>query len=149
MKNNRGITLTSLIIYIIGLIAMVGLLSTFMGFFYGNVNRKSYTDDTTGKYSKFIMYLTNDANENNIKKVYVNNDIIYIKFDDEKYHKYSYQNEGIYYSEVVENNEIKQILLCENIIECKFNYEDNQIDIIAKINEEVYNNKVTIKNSNF
>ena len=82
MKNNRGVTLTSLAIYIIGLVTMIGLLSVFMRFFYRNVNRKSYTDDTAERYSKFIMYLTNDVNLNDIKKVYVDNsERIHIKFN--------------------------------------------------------------------
>ena len=151
MKNNRGVTLTSLAIYIIGLVTMIGLLSVFMRFFYGNVNRKSYTDDTAERYSKFIMYLTNDVNSNDIKKVYVDNsERIHIKFNNESYHEYLYQNEGIYYREVdVDGHETKQILLCENITSCQFKYENNEINVTSKVNSKDYNNIFTIKNSNF
>ena len=151
MKNNRGVTLTSLAIYIIGLVTMIGLLSVFMRFFYGNVNRKSYTNDAAEKYSKFIMYLTNDVNSNDIKKVYVDNgERIHIKFNSESYHEYLYQNEAIYYIEVdIDGHETKQILLCENVTSCQFKYENNIINVVSKVNSKDYSNVFTIKNSNF
>ena len=46
MKGNRGVTLTSLIVYIIGMLIMLATLATLRTFFSKNVDIRAINDDT-------------------------------------------------------------------------------------------------------
>ena len=52
MKNNKGITLTSLIIYVTGMMIVVVTIATLTSFFYKNVNVGNISKDTT-QYTQF------------------------------------------------------------------------------------------------
>ena len=68
MKNNRGITLTSLIIYVIGMVIVVSLIATLTTFFYKNVNVDNISKDTT-QYTKFSNLFLKEINKkDNLRK---------------------------------------------------------------------------------
>ena len=62
MKNNKGITLISLIIYIIILSVVVGTTSTLIKYFYANTEETVISKKTSSQYSRFVTYLTDDVN---------------------------------------------------------------------------------------
>ena len=64
MKSNKGITLTSLIIYVIGLTIMVATIATLTTFFYKNIDAGDINTDTTQytKFSSVFLYLINRKN---------------------------------------------------------------------------------------
>ena len=148
MKNEKGITLTSLIIYIIGLLIVMGILSTFMNFFYRNINENDSSKDSE-EYSKLILYMTNDINSKNIKTIYPeNSQDIFIRFNDGTAHKYSCQNNKIYYIEYNNaNNPIKTISLCNNVETCSFEYDElnNKITTSVKIKGREYINNFNVQ----
>ena len=62
MKSNRGITLISLIIYIVILSVVVGTTSILIKFFYTNTEDTIISSNTANQYSRFIAYITDDIN---------------------------------------------------------------------------------------
>ena len=60
MKSNRGVTLTSLVIYIIGLVIVITLMSNFSGYFYKNLSEVTIKQNADEQYSKFLSYITKD-----------------------------------------------------------------------------------------
>ena len=148
MKNDKGITLTSLIIYIIGLLIVMGILSTFMNFFYRNINENDSSKDSE-EYSKLILYMTNDINSKNIRTIYSEtSQEIFIRFNDGTAHKYSCQNSKIYYIEYNNaNNPIKTISICNNVETCNFEYDElnNKITSSIKIKGKEYINTFNVQ----
>lgn len=62
MKTNKGMTLISLIIYIIVLAILIGMISMFTQYFYKNTDETIVTNNTSEQYTRFIAYLTKDVN---------------------------------------------------------------------------------------
>lgn len=117
MKNNRGVTLTSVIIYIIGMAIVIGIISTLTSFFYKNIDISAINDDSGTQYTKFSSIFLEEINkENNYVidcKTIVENDkkTSYIIFSDGN--QYTFKNNSIY------KNKIK---ICQNIDDCDFSY---------------------------
>ena len=61
MKNDKGITMISLITYIIGLTIVLALIATLTSFFYENISAKDVNSDTT-QYTKFSSIFLEEIN---------------------------------------------------------------------------------------
>ena len=112
MKNNKGVTLTSLIIYVIGMVIVVASISTLTTFFYKNIDTSAINDNTTTQYTKFLSYFTEEINNSNNKVVECKNN--YIIFSSGNQYTYMEENKSIY------KNKIK---LCDNVEKCEFSYK--------------------------
>ncbi len=149
MKSNRGITISSLVIYIIGLVLIIGVMGTVTGYFYNNLNEIVIKQDSQEQYSKFLSYLTKDVNAENLIFVQTgvnNQDCIILKFDNGEEHQYLYQNSNIYYLNIANQNE-KKIALCSDVSiksTSAFNYSDGKIDINFYINDEKFSSSLNI-----
>ena len=62
MKSNRGITIITLIIYIIVLTIVIGTASMLMKYFYRNTDETVINKNTSSQYSRFLAYITDDIN---------------------------------------------------------------------------------------
>ena len=62
MKSNKGMTIISLIVYIIVLSVVIGSISLFIKYFYNNTEEKIITKKTANQYSRFVAYITDDIN---------------------------------------------------------------------------------------
>ena len=119
MKNNKGITLTSLIIYLIGMTIVVGTIATLTSFFYKNINVEDINDDTSTQYTKFSSIFSDEINiENNAVidcKTSMENGIkiSYIIFSSGNQYTFNSENNSIY------KNKIK---ICEKVDDCDFSY---------------------------
>ena len=148
MKSNRGVTLTSLVIYIIGLTIVIAIMGIISNYFYQNITDVTIKQNADEQYSKFLAYLTKDANSDNL--VYVQTgvngeDNIIFRFDNQEEHQYIVKNSNIYYISVENINE-KKIVLCENVLSSKvFNYSDNKLEINFKINDKNFETSLNIK----
>lgn len=111
MKSNSGITLTSVIIYVMGLAIIVGLISTLTSFFYKNIDTDGLTDDTGTQYTKFTSVFSEEINKEN--NYVIDCKTNYIIFADGNQYTYKQENKSIY------KNKIK---ICENIDQCDFAY---------------------------
>ena len=66
LKSNRGVTLTALVIYVMGLAVVITLMAMILKYFYRNVNDVTISQNADEQYSKFLAYLTKDANSDNL-----------------------------------------------------------------------------------
>ena len=118
MKEERGITLTSIIIYIVALLIVIGIVSSITSYFYRNINLEDKDEITNSQFTKFNSYFTSDINQEGIKIVEAgdNENVNYITFSNKTTYTFSKANKSIYM------NEVK---ICENIDSCIFSSEEN------------------------
>lgn len=62
MKLDSGVTLTSLMIYIIGMIIVIGVVATFTSFFYKNVNVEDFNKETS-QFTAFSAMFSKEINK--------------------------------------------------------------------------------------
>ncbi len=62
MKSNKGMTLISLLIYLIVLFVVIGTMSLIIKYFYENMDETVISSDTSDQYSRFIAYISSDIN---------------------------------------------------------------------------------------
>lgn len=147
MKNERGITLTALIIYVMGLVIVIGTLSMFLDYYYSNVKKTTYLNSSAEQYSKLTMYITEDINSKEIKNVVCNSsNYLYFQLNNGEYHQYIYTNDCIYYIERDNSRNVKkQIQISKKVEKCIFSYDKvkNSINVLVNINGTEYNNIYT------
>lgn len=147
MKSNKGLTLVSLIIYLIVLSVVIGTMSTLTKYFYRNSEETLITNNTAEQYSRLIAYITDDINLGKIKSVVADTEGKYIdiSFTDNTKHQYLYEEEKVYFilTDTLGNIE-KYITLCNEIEDCEFLYEDNKIKTRVQIKEIIYNNSFSV-----
>lgn len=140
MRNNKGITLTSLMIYLIGLIIVVGIIATITSFFYNNVNVEDLNSDITTQYTKFTSIFSEEINKENNKIIDCKTSIeqskktSYIIFSSGNQYTFNNQNKSIY------KNKIK---ICENVDDCEFSYTfvDSKYKIKVKYKNNIIDNE--------
>lgn len=62
MKSQKGVTLMSVVIYIIVLTTVVGMMSTLTRYFYSNTEETIISSKTAEQNTRFLSYITNDIN---------------------------------------------------------------------------------------
>lgn len=139
MKSNRGITLTSVIIYIIGMTITVATIATLTSFFYKNININDINNDTA-QYTKFSSIFLEDINKENsyivdCKNIIENNiKVSYIIFSTGNQYTFTSENNCIY------KNNVK---ICENIEDCDFSYTFIDSKYSIKVNFKTENMDMT------
>lgn len=142
MRDNKGITLTSVIIYIIGITIVVATIATLTSFFYRNVNIEEISDDSATQYTKFSSIFTEEINREN-------NSVVDSKIltDEEGRTKESYIifSSGNQYTFKKENQSIykNNIKICENIETCDFSYTFVDYRYKIKVNLKTKNIDMT------
>lgn len=131
MKSEKGITLTSLIIYIVLLLFVIGILSTISEYFHLNTSYIMEMGKYVSEFDKFNMYFIEDV-KNNSELYDITSDKII--FSDGTIYTYS---EGCIYRNKVE--------ICSNIHTCVFTQKDE----VDKNNfvKKIINIKLSIKGS--
>ena len=147
MKSNKGITLISLVIFLIVLLFVIGIISTFTKYFYRNTNEITISNNTSEQYSRFITYITEDVNSKNI--TYVNTDTegkyINIYFQNSEIHQYIFDTNKIYYISLNSSGEENtKIELCNEIEDCSFEYTNSKIKTKITINSITYNDSFSV-----
>ena len=119
MKNQKGVTLISLITYVIGMAIVIGLISTLTTYFYKNIDISSI-DNYTSEYTKFTSIFLDEVNIEGNKIIDSKSNII-----NGKQVNYIIFSSGNQYTFMEENNAIykNNIKICENIDLCNFSYE--------------------------
>lgn len=115
MKSNKGITLISLITYIIGLTIVLALIATLTSFFYKNISAKDINSDTTQytKFSSTFLEETNNKKNSVIDCKPITDGVSYIIFSSGNQYTFDENSRSIY------KNNIK---ICENVEICDFSY---------------------------
>ena len=148
MKQERGVTLTSVAIYIIGLIVVMGMISSYSGYFFGNADDIVSKNNAEEEYMRFLTYFTKDLNSEELKDVSfydaedsVGNNLSFT-FSNGEIHNYFFNDKKIFYKQIQNDTTTKVITLCSqvNIDEHIFRYENSQIMLHFYIEGENFTN---------
>lgn len=147
MKSNRGITLTSLIIYVIGMVIVVSIISTLTAFFYKNIDITDISD-TTSQYTKFSSIFLNEINRDNNSivecKTFLENEnkVSYIIFSSGNQYTFKSENKSIYKNNIKICNDVEDCdfsyVFIDSKYEVKVNFKTNSIDMTGD-NAIIYN----------
>lgn len=121
MKGQKGITLTSLTVYIIVMTIVISVVAFISTYFYKNVDSLSNDINPLTEYTKFNSFFSDEVNHNNIKILECKEN--YVVFDN-----------GIQYMYVLENKAIyrNQVKIAQDIEMCDFKYTiKNAKDVIT------------------
>lgn len=146
MKSEKGVTLSSLIIYVIAMSIIIGTIAAITNYFYGNINGLTNRTEGSKQYTKFNSYFLNEVNkkENEVLTDLLNaNDEIKIVFSSGN--KFTFikksgsEHGAIYY------NKIK---ICKDVTSCTFGFdeENNKISVTMQINGKTFKNEYTMQN---
>lgn len=150
MRTNRGITTTSVVIYVVCLTIIVAVMGNFTGYFNKNLKDITVRQNADEQFSKFVAYMSKDVNSE--KLIYVQTgveekDCIIFKFSDGIEHQYILQDKNIYFLNIENQNE-KKIVLCEKVSTSQssaFNYINKKIDINFNISDENFSTAFNVK----
>ena len=122
MKSENGVTLTSLIIYVIAMVIVVGITATLTNYFYGNIEMLTNRTQSSKEYTAFNSYFTDDINKKDNKILAdesTNNKIVFSNGN-----QYTYLSGKIYYN---------KILICRDVSSCNFIYNDSTKDVTVNM----------------
>lgn len=126
MKSNSGITTTSMIVYVIAIIIVIGTIATITSFFYTNVTQLEDNSDYLSEITKFHMYFLEETTKRGNSINLVTNSSI--SFSDGN--TFSFQDNAIYYNHT---------RICEMISNLEFSVESVEnkklIDVLITIGE--------------
>lgn len=130
MKVERGITLISLIIYVILITFIVAGVSNITVAFYSNINEFKGESDNVVSYTKFNMYFLNDIKRQNAEVTGIGDNYIKLSYTQDgntKEVQYSLQNGALYRDKVK---------ICDNAQSMTINVNGiNVIKITLKIGD--------------
>lgn len=142
MKNQKGVTLISLTIYVIALTVIIAMLSVISTFFYKNVNDTQ--DDITPltEFTNFNSYFTTDANTTHVTYLTTRTEDNYsyvalLNEDTLEVIKYIYvvQDKAIYRDTGSEEDGNKAtITVARNVTNCEFEIDGQTENNKTKLN---------------
>ncbi len=122
MKSEKGVSLVSLIIYLIAMTTVVAIVARVSTYFYKNVNSVETNIEQNEQYVKFNAYITKEISTPNNKINKIGNDGKYVIFSGTS-NQYTFSNnDGAIY--------MNQVKICSNISNCKFEAIGNNKDKI-------------------
>ena len=148
MKSEKGITLISLIIYVIALTIVIGIIAVISGYFYKNIATTSENIEPMVEYTKFNSFFSEEVNYRGIEVLDCQSttgdngkiETSYIVFDNGVQYTYISENKGIY------RNKVK---IARGVEECSFEYkvEDGKDIVNVTFKSKNLNNpiKYTLK----
>lgn len=92
IKNQKGVTLTELVVYITVMLAVLGVMASVSSFFYNNLGIVKESAKYSAQFDSFNSYITVDIKNN--KDVVVKNKTLI--FEDGTTYVYNEADEGIY-----------------------------------------------------
>ena len=104
MKNNKGITLASLVIYIVGFTIIIGIVTVIISFINTNIVQMNEATDRVAEYSKFNLAFVEE-----VKKL--NNEVTNVTSNSIEFssgNKYTFQDNKIYLNKVALVNHVKK-----------------------------------------
>lgn len=139
MRSEKGITLISVIIYVIAMLVMISIITVLTSYFYKNIDINSVREDLNQQYTKFNSYFIEEVNRKGNKVLEIgetenssgNGNQKYIIFSSRNQYTYIPENKGIY---------INTVKIAENITDCTFEKKEENGKMTIS---------VTIKGDNF
>ena len=141
MKSEKGVSLITLIIYLIAMSTVVAIVARASNSFYKNVINREKDLSTNSEFVKFTSFFTKEinTNDNSIKSIgeeetEAGEIMKYIIFEKTK-NQYGFINNEIY---------LNQTKICSNIDDCDFEVEGGIVTVTLKINDTIFKNKYKI-----
>lgn len=150
MRSNKGITLTSLLIYVIGIMVIITIVATFTGYFTQNIHEVTIENIAEEQHSRFITYITKDINSEDITYVKTpnsNKNYVILYFKDGIEHQYVYSDGNMYFINIENDTVTKKITLCSGITSYSddiFQYDNNVLSYRFNINSEEFSESYNI-----
>lgn len=140
MKSEKGVTLSSLIVYVIAMSIIVGTVAAITSYFYGNINGLTSRTEISKQYTEFNSYFVNEVNKNDnsvLTELLNTEEKDIIAFSSGNQFKFA--ENGIYF------NKIK---ICKDVNSCTFEYDEptNKITVTMQINGKKLTNEYTMQN---
>ena len=98
MKSEKGITLTSIIVYIIIMLVVISIVSVITSFFYNNVEDVGSQVDPSKEFTRFNSFFIDDINKSNSGVERCDENGKYIILSDGT--QYTFENNSIYRGKV-------------------------------------------------
>ena len=117
VKNDRGITLTTLVIYISVLTLVIGVLTTISTYFYTNIGSVVDSPKYVNELNKFAMFFVVDIKNYNNATVSSNT----IQFEGGPVYKY--ENNCIYRNDVE---------IAKDVMNCSFSLKNETVSSVSK-----------------
>lgn len=139
MKKEQGITLISLIIYILLMTFVVGAVAIITSSFRSNLNELDNSTESIVSFSKFNMYFLKDIKRNEIDIEEYYDDYLILSYLDENQNsrlnvEYSNQNNSLY------RNKIK---ICDNVKNMQITVDDRNNTITIELEIDQYKKATT------
>lgn len=136
MKSEKGVTLTSIMIYIITLTVAVLIIGRITIYFYKNMNAVAANASAAAEYTKFNSYFTNEINVEGNEVVLCDENHNYIIFSKTE-NQYTFQNGSIY---------MNKTKISKDVTSCSFYYDEatQEISVTMEILGKEYNNTYTV-----
>lgn len=134
MKNNHGVTITSLIVYVIAMLIVIGIIANLTSFFYTNVLNLEDESSNISEISKFNMYFLKEVkNANNSIVQIEENKVTFVSGN-----TFTFQDDSIY---------LNNIKICKNIKNLNFSKEEinnkNVINVLITVGDNMEYIKTT------
>ena len=104
MKSQKGVTLISLIVYVIAMLVTISIITVVTSYFYKNIDITTERYTYLSEFTKFESYFSEEVNHsgNKILEVYngTNNEQTYIIFSSGNQYTYVKANKAIYQNSV-------------------------------------------------
>ena len=62
MSNQKGITLVSVIVYVIAMLIIISVITVLTSYFYKNVDINSTSENLSQQYTRFNTFFTEEVN---------------------------------------------------------------------------------------
>lgn len=124
MRQEKGITTASVIVYVIIITVAISLLTVVTGYFRNILSKNLKQDKDYEKYITFASYFVQDVQEKGNKVVeianlgdhnYVERSIYYIKFSNNNAYKFTVKDKTLYRNDR---------LICDKVDLCRFSKEE-------------------------
>lgn len=136
MKNQRGLTTTSLIIYVIAMILAIGIIATITSFFYTNVINLEDSSTNIAEITKFNMhFLQETKNKDNAIVRITNNSITFLTGN-----TFTFADNSIY---------LNSSKICEKVKNLEFTQEEINNKTVIKVLTTIGNNLEYTKITNY
>lgn len=134
MREQTGLTTTSLIVYVIAMVLAIGIIASITSFFYTNVMNLEDSSTNIAEITKLNMYFLQEVKSKDNKIVRItDNSITFLTGD-----TFTFQDNSIY---------LNSSKICQNIKNLKFTKEEiNQktvINVLTTIGENLEYTKTT------
>lgn len=141
MKNEKGITLATLIIYVILMTFIVSAIASITSSFYSNMNEFDKNSESAVDFSKFNMYFIRDIKRENVSIAKVGEDYIILSYGEDINGTESEIEKTMNVEYSVQNNTLyrNKVKICDDV---------NNINIVTNENNNTIKVNLTIGDYN-